>query len=47
VRESTLNKIRAFSLDSKLKLTLGRQANHLDLRATMDKAKILLFDLVC
>ncbi|MGC9395650.1 MAG: type IV secretory system conjugative DNA transfer family protein [Anaerolineae bacterium] len=45
LRESTLNKIGAFSLNPRLKLMLGQQANHLDFRAMMDEGKILLLDL--
>jgi len=45
LRESTLNKIGAFSLNPRLKLMLGQQANHLDFRALTDEGKILLLDL--
>jgi len=45
LRESTLNKIGAFSLNPRLKLMLGQKANHLDFRAIMDQGKILLLDL--
>ena len=45
LRESTLNKIGAFSLNPRLKLMLGQKANHLDFRAIMDKGKILILDL--
>ena len=45
MRESTLNKIGAFSLNPRLKLMLGQRANHLDFRAIMDEGKILLLDL--
>jgi len=45
MRESTLNKIGAFSLNPRLKLMLGQKANHLDLRAIMDEGKILILDL--
>ena len=45
LRESTLNKIGAFSLNPRLRLMLGQQANHLDFRAIMDEGKILLLDL--
>jgi hypothetical protein len=45
LRESTLNKIGAFSLNPRLKLMLGQKANHLDFRAIMDEGKILLLDL--
>lgn len=45
LRESTLNKIGAFSLNPRLKLMLGQKANHLDFRAIMDEGKILILDL--
>jgi hypothetical protein len=45
LRESTLNKIGAFSLNPRLKLMLGQRANHLAFRAIMDESKILLLDL--
>jgi hypothetical protein len=45
MRESTLNKIGAFSLNPRLKLMLGQKANHLDFREIMDEGKILLLDL--
>jgi hypothetical protein len=45
MRESTLNKIGAFSLNPRLKLMLGQKANHLDFRAIMDEGKVLLLDL--
>lgn len=45
LRESTLNKIGAFSLNPRLKLMLGKQADHLDFRRIMDEGKILLLDL--
>jgi len=45
MRESTLNKIGAFSLNPRLKVMLGQPANHLDFRAIMDEGKILLLDL--
>jgi hypothetical protein len=45
MRESTLNKIGAFSLNPRLKLMLGQKANHLDFRAIMDEGKILVLDL--
>jgi len=45
MRESTLNKIGAFSLNPRLRLMLGQRANHLDFRAIMDEGKILLLDL--
>ncbi len=45
MRESTLNKIGAFSLNPRLKLMLGQKANHLDFREIMDEGKVLLLDL--
>jgi hypothetical protein len=45
LRESTLNKIGAFSLNPRLRLMLGQKANHLDFRAIMDEGKVLLLDL--
>jgi hypothetical protein len=45
MRESTLNKIGAFSLNPRLKVMLGQSANHLDFRAIMDEGKVLLLDL--
>jgi hypothetical protein len=45
IRESTLNKIGALSLNRRLKLMLGQKANHLDFTAIMDEDKILLLDL--
>ena len=45
MRESTLNKIGAFSLNPRLKLMLGQPANHLNFRAIMDEGKVLLLDL--
>jgi hypothetical protein len=45
MRESTLNKIGAFSLNPRLKLMLGQKHNHLDFRAIMDEGEILLLDL--
>ncbi|MFC2043128.1 type IV secretory system conjugative DNA transfer family protein [Chloroflexota bacterium] len=45
MRESTLNKIGAFSLNPRLKYMLGQKENRLDFREIMDKGKILLLDL--
>ncbi|MHB8626383.1 MAG: type IV secretory system conjugative DNA transfer family protein [Aggregatilineales bacterium] len=45
MRESTLNKVGAFSLNPRLKLMLGQKANHLDFRAIMDEKRILILDL--
>lgn len=45
MRESTLNKIGAFSLNPRLRLMLGQPDNHLDFQAIMDERKVLLLDL--
>jgi hypothetical protein len=45
MREITLNKIGAFSLNPRLKLMLGKKADHLDLGGIMNEAKIPLLDL--
>jgi hypothetical protein len=45
MRESTLNKIGAFSLNPRLKIMLGQSENRLDFREIMDEKKILLLDL--
>jgi len=45
MRESTLNKVGAFSLNPRLKIMLGQKANHLDFRAIMDDKRILILDL--
>ena len=45
MRESTLNKIGAFSLNPRLKAMLGQTANHLNFQAIMDEGQILLLDL--
>ncbi|MGB6681125.1 MAG: TraM recognition domain-containing protein, partial [Candidatus Bathyarchaeia archaeon] len=45
MRESTLNKIGAFSLNPRLKTMLGQKENRLDFRKIMDEGKILLLDL--
>jgi hypothetical protein len=45
LRESTLNKIGAFSLNPRLKLVPRQKGNHLDFRAIMDERKVLLLDL--
>jgi hypothetical protein len=45
MRESTLNKVGAFSINPRLKLMLGLKTNHLDFREIMDEGKILLLDL--
>lgn len=45
MRESTLNKVGAFSLNPRLKIMLGQKANHLDFRAIMDDQRVLILDL--
>jgi hypothetical protein len=45
MRESTLNKVSAFSLNPRLKLMLGQKTNRLNFRAALDEGKILLLDL--
>ncbi len=45
MRESTLNKVTAFSINPYLKLMLGQRENRLDLRKIMDEGKILLLSL--
>ena len=45
MRESTLNKVGAFSLNPRLKVMLGQKANHLDFQAIMDEQYILILDL--
>jgi hypothetical protein len=45
MRESTLNKVTALSINPYLKLMLGQQENHLDFRTIMDEGKILLASL--
>jgi len=45
MRESTLNKVGAFSLNPRLKVMLGQTANHLDFQKIMDEQKILILDL--
>jgi len=45
MRESTLNKIGAFSLNPRLRVMLGQKKNHLDFQAIMDKGMVLLLDL--
>lgn len=45
MRESSLNKVTAFSVNPHLHLMLGQKENRLDFRALMDEGKILLLDL--
>lgn len=45
MRESTLNKVTALSINPYLKLMLGQKENHLDFREIMDEGKILLVSL--
>jgi hypothetical protein len=45
LRESTLNKVAAFTFNPYLRLVLGQRENHLDLRRIMDEGKVLLVDL--
>ena len=45
MRESTLNKVTAFSVNPYLERMLGQPENRLDFRAIMDEGKIFLLDL--
>jgi hypothetical protein len=45
MRESTLNKVAAFSFNPHLNRVLGQRENHLNLRAIMDEGKVLLVNL--
>ena len=45
LRESTLNKVAAFTFNPALRLVLGQRENHLDLRRIMDEGRVLLVDL--
>ncbi|MCA9904378.1 MAG: TraM recognition domain-containing protein [Anaerolineae bacterium] len=45
MRESTLNKVTAFSINPYLEVMLGQQENRLDLRQIMDEGKVLLLNL--
>ncbi len=45
MRESTLNKVTAFTINPYLELMLGQKDNRLDLRQIMDEGKILLLNL--
>ena len=45
MKESTLNKVGAFSLNPRLKVMLGQKENHLNFVKIMDEGKILLLDL--
>jgi hypothetical protein len=45
MKESTLNKVTALTMNPHLKLMLGQRENRLDFRTIMDEGKILLADL--
>ncbi len=45
MRESTLNKVTALSINPYLKIMLGQKENHLDMKALMDEGKIFLLNL--
>lgn len=45
LRESTLNKVAAFTFNPYLRLVLGQRENRLDLRRVMDEGQVLLVDL--
>lgn len=45
MRESTLNKVSALSINPYLEVMLGQQANRLDMKALMDEGKIFLLNL--
>jgi hypothetical protein len=45
LRESTLNKVAAFTFNPHLRLILGQPDNRLNLRQVMDEGKVLLADL--
>ena len=45
MRESTLNKVAAFTFNPHLRLALGQAENQLDLRRIMDEGQVLLVDL--
>ena len=45
MRESSLNKVTALSINPYLEVMLGQSENRLDFRAIMDEGKILLLDL--
>ena len=45
LRESTLNKVAAFTFNPHLRLVLGQPENRLDLRRVMDEGLVLLVDL--
>ncbi len=44
-RESTLNKVAAFTFNPHLRLVLGQRENRLDLRRIMDEGQVLVVDL--
>ncbi len=45
MRESTLNKVAAFTFNPQLRLILGSKENALDFRRIMDEGKVLIVDL--
>ncbi|MBA3530309.1 MAG: type IV secretion system DNA-binding domain-containing protein [Ardenticatenales bacterium] len=45
LRESTLNKVAAFTFNPDLRCVLGQRANHLNFRSLMDQGQVLLVDL--
>lgn len=45
LRESTLNKVAAFTFNPHLRLVLGQREDRLDLRRVMDEGRVLLVDL--
>lgn len=45
MKESTLNKVTALTMNPHLKLMLGQRENRLDFRVIMDEGKVLLADL--
>lgn len=45
LRESTLNKVAAFTFNPSLRVVLGQRENRLDLRQIMDEGQVLLVDL--
>ena len=45
MKESTLNKVTALTMNPHLRLMLGQRANRLDFRAIMDQGQVLLADL--
>ena len=45
MRESSLNKVTALTVNPHLKMMLGQEKNHLDFARIMDEGKVLLLDL--